>query len=173
MYFNGVYHLFYQYNQRIHYGATCLGSFESRGLNDWINFRAAIYPSKPFDQFGFVVRFDNYSTRNKQNYLVHGIIEDANKTQVQSMRFLNLSAATAWMGEMGIGIVMGSLRSLGVDNSVVESFGAGGKTCITSRVYPTLAINDKAHLFAFNNGTEPITIETLDAWSMEKAKIDY
>ncbi|KAL0347027.1 UNVERIFIED_CONTAM: Beta-fructofuranosidase, insoluble isoenzyme 2 [Sesamum calycinum] len=29
-----------------------------------------------------------------------------------------------------------SLRSL-VDNSVVESFGAGGKTCITSRVYPT------------------------------------
>ncbi|XP_060201155.1 beta-fructofuranosidase, insoluble isoenzyme 1-like [Lycium barbarum] len=64
-----------------------------------------------------------------------------------------------------------SLRSL-IDNSVVESFGAGGKTCITSRVYPTLAINEKAHLFAFNNGTEPITIETLDAWSMGKAKIN-
>ncbi|XP_055812319.1 beta-fructofuranosidase, insoluble isoenzyme 1-like [Solanum dulcamara] len=65
-----------------------------------------------------------------------------------------------------------SLRSL-IDNSVIESFGAGGKTCITSRVYPTLAIDDKAHLFAFNNGTEPITIETLDAWSMSKAKIQY
>nr|CAB76674.1 invertase, putative [Solanum tuberosum] len=65
-----------------------------------------------------------------------------------------------------------SLRSL-IDNSVIESFGAGGKTCITSRVYPTLAINEKAHLFAFNNGTEPITIETLDAWSMGKAKIQY
>ncbi|KAJ8537622.1 hypothetical protein K7X08_014162 [Anisodus acutangulus] len=64
-----------------------------------------------------------------------------------------------------------SLRSL-IDNSVVESFGAGGKTCITSRVYPTLAINEKAHLFVFNNGTEPITIETLDAWSMGKAKIN-
>ncbi|XP_060201157.1 beta-fructofuranosidase, insoluble isoenzyme 1-like isoform X2 [Lycium barbarum] len=58
-----------------------------------------------------------------------------------------------------------SLRSL-IDNSVVESFGAGGKTCITSRVYPTLAIHENAHLFAFNNGTETITIETLNAWSM-------
>ncbi|PHU06415.1 Beta-fructofuranosidase, insoluble isoenzyme 1 [Capsicum chinense] len=65
-----------------------------------------------------------------------------------------------------------SLRSL-IDNSVVESFGAGGKVCITSRAYPTLAINEKAHLYAFNNGTEPITIETLDAWSMGKAKIQY
>ncbi|PIN09031.1 Beta-fructofuranosidase [Handroanthus impetiginosus] len=45
-----------------------------------------------------------------------------------------------------------SLRSL-IDNSVVESFGAGGKTCITSRVYPTLAIYDNAHLYVFNNGT--------------------
>ncbi|XP_033508083.1 beta-fructofuranosidase, insoluble isoenzyme 1-like isoform X1 [Nicotiana tomentosiformis] len=64
-----------------------------------------------------------------------------------------------------------SLRSL-IDNSVVESFGAGGKLCITSRAYPTLAIHDKAHLFAFNNGTEMITIETLDAWSMDTPKIN-
>ncbi|CAH9075658.1 unnamed protein product [Cuscuta epithymum] len=63
-----------------------------------------------------------------------------------------------------------SLRSL-IDHSVVESFGAGGKTCITSRVYPMLAINDNAHLFAFNNGTEPITIQTLTAWSMGRPKI--
>ncbi|CAN4118813.1 unnamed protein product [Withania somnifera] len=63
-----------------------------------------------------------------------------------------------------------SLRSL-IDNSIVESFGAGGKTCITSRVYPTLAIFDKAHLFAFNNGKEAITIETLNAWSMADAKL--
>ncbi|MCD7468252.1 Invertase [Datura stramonium] len=60
-----------------------------------------------------------------------------------------------------------SLRSL-IDHSVVESFGAGGKVCILSRVYPTLAIYDDAHLFVFNNGTEPITVETLDAWSMDK-----
>ncbi|KAL0374845.1 UNVERIFIED_CONTAM: Beta-fructofuranosidase, insoluble isoenzyme 1 [Sesamum radiatum] len=43
-----------------------------------------------------------------------------------------------------------SLRSLS-DNSVVESFGAGGKTCTTFRVYPTL-FYDKAHLYASNNG---------------------
>ncbi|KAK4377589.1 hypothetical protein RND71_003885 [Anisodus tanguticus] len=61
-----------------------------------------------------------------------------------------------------------SLRSL-IDHSVVESFGADGKTCITSRVYPTLAIYHEAHLFAFNNGTETISIETLDAWSMDKS----
>ncbi|CAK9174894.1 unnamed protein product [Ilex paraguariensis] len=60
-----------------------------------------------------------------------------------------------------------SLRSL-IDHSVVESFGAGGKTVISSRVYPTLAVLDKAHLYVFNNGTETVTVETLDAWSMNK-----
>ncbi|KAF5956316.1 hypothetical protein HYC85_003541 [Camellia sinensis] len=58
-----------------------------------------------------------------------------------------------------------SLRSL-IDNSVVESFGAGGKTCITSRVYPTLAVFKDAHLYVFNNGTETVTVNNLDAWSM-------
>ncbi|KAL3755624.1 hypothetical protein ACJRO7_002643 [Eucalyptus globulus] len=53
-----------------------------------------------------------------------------------------------------------SLRSL-IDHSVVESFGAGGKTCITSRVYLTLALLGNARLFAFNNGTQTIMIETL------------
>ncbi|KAL2503040.1 Beta-fructofuranosidase [Forsythia ovata] len=60
-----------------------------------------------------------------------------------------------------------SLRSL-IDHSVVESFGARGKTCITSRVYPTLAIYENAHLYAFNNGTETVKIECLKAWSMER-----
>nr|Q39693.1 RecName: Full=Beta-fructofuranosidase, insoluble isoenzyme 3; AltName: Full=Cell wall beta-fructosidase 3; AltName: Full=Invertase 3; AltName: Full=Sucrose hydrolase 3; Flags: Precursor [Daucus carota]CAA55188.1 cell wall beta-fructosidase(Inv3) [Daucus carota] len=58
-----------------------------------------------------------------------------------------------------------SLRSL-IDNSVVESFGAQRKNLISSRVYPTLAIYNNAHLFVFNNGTEPITVDNLDAWSM-------
>ncbi|XP_010312324.2 beta-fructofuranosidase, insoluble isoenzyme 1-like [Solanum lycopersicum] len=61
-----------------------------------------------------------------------------------------------------------SLRSL-IDHSVVASFGAGGKTCITSRVYPALSIYGDTHLFAFNNGTETVKIDTLDAWSMDKA----
>ncbi|KAK6129045.1 hypothetical protein DH2020_037206 [Rehmannia glutinosa] len=60
-----------------------------------------------------------------------------------------------------------SLRSL-IDNSVVESFGAGGKTCITSRVYPTLAVYGNAHLYAFNNGTETVNIESLNAWTMSR-----
>nr|ADF27781.1 cell-wall invertase [Phelipanche ramosa] len=60
-----------------------------------------------------------------------------------------------------------TLRSL-IDNSVVESFGAGGKTVITSRVYPTLAVYENARLYAFNNGTETVKIESLNAWSMSK-----
>ncbi|KAG4909042.1 hypothetical protein JHK87_055158 [Glycine soja] len=58
-----------------------------------------------------------------------------------------------------------SLRSL-IDHSVVESFGAGGKTNILSRVYPELAVMNQAHLFVFNNGTEPIVVQNLEAWSM-------
>nr|WPJ73839.1 cell wall invertase 1 [Morus alba] len=64
-----------------------------------------------------------------------------------------------------------SLRSL-IDHSIVESFGGKGKACITSRVYPTLAIGDGAYLFAFNNGTQDVEIANLNAWSMKKAKIN-
>ncbi|KAK4724101.1 hypothetical protein R3W88_026880 [Solanum pinnatisectum] len=62
-----------------------------------------------------------------------------------------------------------SLLSL-TDHSVVESFGDGGKTCITSRVYPSLASYGDTNLFAFNNGTKTIKIETLDVWNMGKSK---
>ncbi|KAI7734453.1 hypothetical protein M8C21_034004, partial [Ambrosia artemisiifolia] len=64
-----------------------------------------------------------------------------------------------------------SLRTL-IDQSIVESFGGGGKTCITTRVYPTLAIRDQAHLFAFNNGTKSVLITKLSAWSVKKARIN-
>ncbi|XP_057727265.1 beta-fructofuranosidase, cell wall isozyme-like [Arachis stenosperma] len=64
-----------------------------------------------------------------------------------------------------------SLRTL-IDHSVVESFGGEGKACITSRVYPTLAINEKAQLYAFNNGTSSVRITRLSAWSMKKANIN-
>ncbi|KAF8369650.1 hypothetical protein HHK36_014311 [Tetracentron sinense] len=63
-----------------------------------------------------------------------------------------------------------SLRSL-IDHSIVESFGGGGKACMTARVYPTLAINNGAHLYAFNNGTEGVRITRLSAWTMKKAQI--
>ncbi|PWA85731.1 Concanavalin A-like lectin/glucanases superfamily [Artemisia annua] len=64
-----------------------------------------------------------------------------------------------------------SLRTL-IDHSVIESFGGGGKTCITARVYPTLAIGKNARLFAFNNGTESVVISELSAWSVNKARIN-
>ncbi|XP_021293975.1 beta-fructofuranosidase, insoluble isoenzyme CWINV1-like [Herrania umbratica] len=64
-----------------------------------------------------------------------------------------------------------SLRSL-IDHSIVESFGGGGKACITARVYPTLAINNAAHLYVFNNGSEAVKIAELNAWSMKKAKLN-
>ncbi|KAK7349253.1 hypothetical protein VNO77_06474 [Canavalia gladiata] len=63
-----------------------------------------------------------------------------------------------------------SLRTL-IDHSVVESFGGEGRACITARVYPTLAINDKAQIYAFNNGTSDVKITKLSAWSMKRAQI--
>ncbi|CAL5057896.1 unnamed protein product [Urochloa decumbens] len=60
-----------------------------------------------------------------------------------------------------------SLRSL-IDRSVVESFGAGGKTCILSRVYPSIAIGKDAHLYVFNNGEADVKVSQLSAWDMKK-----
>ncbi|KAK3144831.1 hypothetical protein QOZ80_4AG0318450 [Eleusine coracana subsp. coracana] len=60
-----------------------------------------------------------------------------------------------------------SLRSL-IDRSVVESFGAGGRTCILSRVYPSLAIDKNARLFVFNNGKADVKVSRLTAWEMRK-----
>ncbi|CAH9110378.1 unnamed protein product [Cuscuta epithymum] len=64
-----------------------------------------------------------------------------------------------------------SIRAL-IDHSIVESFGAKGKVCITSRVYPTKAVGDKGHLFAFNNGVQPIQLTKLTAWSMKNPTIN-
>ncbi|KAI3692550.1 hypothetical protein L6452_32367 [Arctium lappa] len=63
-----------------------------------------------------------------------------------------------------------SLRTL-IDHSIVESFGGEGVACMTARVYPKLATNKEAKLYVFNNGTETISISTLNAWSMNKAQI--
>ncbi|KAL1833240.1 hypothetical protein ACET3Z_002891 [Daucus carota] len=61
-----------------------------------------------------------------------------------------------------------SLRSL-IDHSVIESFGGDGRVCITSRVYPTLAIDGEAHVYAFNNGSLDVVVSSLNAYSMNKA----
>ncbi|KAL7112234.1 hypothetical protein ACP275_05G139400 [Erythranthe tilingii] len=63
-----------------------------------------------------------------------------------------------------------SLRTL-IDHSIVESFGGKGKSCITARVYPKLAVFENSHIYAFNNGTTSVTISRLGGWSMKKAQI--
>ncbi|KAF4348153.1 hypothetical protein G4B88_002265 [Cannabis sativa] len=64
-----------------------------------------------------------------------------------------------------------SLRD-GIDHSIVESFGGEGRSVITARVYPKLAINKGSHLYAFNNGTKSVKISNLNAWSMKNAQFE-
>eukprot|EP00262_Sarcandra_glabra_P021239 TRINITY_DN885_c0_g3_i1.p1 TRINITY_DN885_c0_g3~~TRINITY_DN885_c0_g3_i1.p1 ORF type:complete len:468 (+),score=25.08 TRINITY_DN885_c0_g3_i1:225-1628(+) len=64
-----------------------------------------------------------------------------------------------------------SVRIL-VDHSIVESFAQGGRTCITSRVYPTKAIYSAAKVFLFNNATgAKVTATTVKIWEMSSALI--
>ncbi|NP_001358542.1 invertase cell wall 3 precursor [Zea mays] len=64
-----------------------------------------------------------------------------------------------------------ALRTL-IDHSVVESFGAGGRTCILTRVYPKKALGDNAHLFVFNHGEVDVKVTRLDAWEMRTPKMN-
>ncbi|KAJ0453196.1 putative beta-fructofuranosidase, Sucrose:sucrose fructosyltransferase [Helianthus annuus] len=59
-----------------------------------------------------------------------------------------------------------------VDHSIVESFAQGGRTVITSRVYPTKAIYDAAKVFLFNNGTGITVKASLKIWKMGEAKLE-
>ncbi|KAL6004930.1 Beta-fructofuranosidase, soluble isoenzyme I [Asimina triloba] len=64
-----------------------------------------------------------------------------------------------------------SVRIL-VDHSTVESFAQGGRTCITSRVYPTDAIYGAARVFLFNNATAAhVTATSVKIWQMNSAFI--
>ncbi|XP_020573357.1 beta-fructofuranosidase, insoluble isoenzyme 4-like [Phalaenopsis equestris] len=64
-----------------------------------------------------------------------------------------------------------SLRTL-IDHSVIESFGDGGRTCITARVYPKLLLSGDTHMYVFNNGSETVKIRELKAWEMGNAQIN-
>ncbi|XP_076894112.1 beta-fructofuranosidase, soluble isoenzyme I-like [Bidens hawaiensis] len=65
-----------------------------------------------------------------------------------------------------------SMRLL-VDHSIVESFAQGGRTVITSRVYPTKAIYSTAKIFLFNNATGVSVTANVNVWNMDSAQIDY
>nr|APM87558.1 1-FFT [Taraxacum brevicorniculatum] len=58
-----------------------------------------------------------------------------------------------------------------VDHSVVEGFAQGGRTVITSRVYPTNAIYEEAKIFLFNNATGASVKASLKIWQMGSASI--
>ncbi|XWS47661.1 hypothetical protein CRYUN_Cryun13aG0003400 [Craigia yunnanensis] len=58
-----------------------------------------------------------------------------------------------------------------VDHSIVESFAQGGRTVITSRIYPTEAIYGAARLFLFNNATGVNVKATLKIWEVNSAFI--
>ncbi|CAN8312052.1 unnamed protein product [Cochlearia groenlandica] len=58
-----------------------------------------------------------------------------------------------------------------VDHSIVEAFGQGGRTCITSRVYPTKAIYGAAKLFLFNNAIDATVTASFKVWQMNSAFI--
>ncbi|KAK4431625.1 Beta-fructofuranosidase, soluble isoenzyme I [Sesamum alatum] len=63
-----------------------------------------------------------------------------------------------------------SVRSL-VDHSIVESFAQGGRTVITSRIYPTKAIHGAARVLLFNNATGLSVTASVKIWEMESADI--
>lgn len=56
-----------------------------------------------------------------------------------------------------------------MDHSIIESFAQGGRTCITSRIYPTMAIYEDAKLFLFNNATDAKVTATVRVWQMREA----
>lgn len=56
-----------------------------------------------------------------------------------------------------------------VDHSIVESFAQEGRRVITSRVYPTKAIDGAAQVFLFNNATGVSVRASVKVWQMNSA----
>ncbi|XP_062184904.1 beta-fructofuranosidase, insoluble isoenzyme 6-like isoform X2 [Phragmites australis] len=64
-----------------------------------------------------------------------------------------------------------SLRTL-IDHTIVESFGGGGLTCMTARVYPEHVTTGSTHLFVFNNGSAAVKVSKLEAWELATASVN-
>ncbi|KAF5798903.1 putative beta-fructofuranosidase [Helianthus annuus] len=177
MYYNGVYHMFYQYNPSGPLFAEHMywAHSVSHDLINWTPLDLAIAPTEPFDIIscwsGSATIFPGnkpvilYTGIESENRQVQNLIEHPSSTRNRLDKTTN--GAFVDIDPQQDEISLGTL----IDHSIVESFG-GGKTCITARVYPTLAIKDEAHLFAFNNGTESVLITKLSAWSVKKAQIN-
>jgi beta-fructofuranosidase len=55
---------------------------------------------------------------------------------------------------------------------VVESFGGGGRACITARVYPEHVEMSNSHMYMFNNGTTMVKVSKVEAWEMATATMN-
>jgi hypothetical protein len=54
-----------------------------------------------------------------------------------------------------------------LDHSIVKSYMQGDRMAITSRGYPTEAVDEQAHVFHFNNGTTLIKDRSINVWQMQ------
>ncbi|RCV15060.1 hypothetical protein SETIT_3G028400v2, partial [Setaria italica] len=61
---------------------------------------------------------------------------------------------------------------LTIDHSIVESFGGGGRTCMTARVYPEHVATGSGHLYVFNNGSDAVKVPKLEAWELATASVN-
>ncbi|KAG4909045.1 hypothetical protein JHK87_055161 [Glycine soja] len=83
MYYNGVYHLFYQYNPNgTVWGNIVWAHSVSKDLINWNGIEHAIYPSKTFDKFGCWSGSATIIPGKGPVILYTGVI-DENNTQVQ------------------------------------------------------------------------------------------
>lgn len=84
---------------------------------------------------------------------------------------MNLAHFIPWLTKSSNYDLLQSYVYLQVDHSIIESFAQGGRTTITSRVYPTQAIYGAARLFLFNNATDSGVTASLQIWQMNSAFI--
>jgi beta-fructofuranosidase len=61
---------------------------------------------------------------------------------------------------------------LQIDHTVVESFGDGGRTCMTARVYPEHVVTSSSQLYVFNKGTCAVKVSKLEAWELATAAMN-
>ncbi|MCO5589007.1 hypothetical protein L7F22_042971 [Adiantum nelumboides] len=60
-----------------------------------------------------------------------------------------------------------------VDHSIIETFAQGGRTVITSRVYPTIALNASAHVHLFNDAQQEVVVKQFVAYEISNINAHY
>ncbi|KAL7001694.1 Beta-fructofuranosidase, soluble isoenzyme I [Sarracenia purpurea var. burkii] len=83
--------------------------------------------------------------------------------------FIKINFDGAWCKEGKKGASLVAIDK--VDHSIVESFAQGGRTVVTSRIYPTKAIYGAARVFLFNNATGVNVTASVKIWELDSAYI--